>query len=36
MTRKLFWDDPYCTTITTAITNISNHDITVADTILAL
>lgn len=34
MTRKLFWEDPYLTTITTTITSICGNDVTVAETIL--
>jgi Ser-tRNA(Ala) deacylase AlaX len=33
MTRKRFWDDPYCTEITTHITSLTATDVTVADTI---
>jgi len=34
MTRKLFWDDPYRTTLDTTITSVAGEDITVAETIL--
>jgi Ser-tRNA(Ala) deacylase AlaX len=34
MTRKLFWQDPYCTAISTTITDICDDDVKVADTIL--
>jgi alanyl-tRNA synthetase len=34
MTRKLFWEDPYRTTLTTTITDICANDVKVADTIL--
>lgn len=33
MTRKRFWEDPYCTEITTTISGIIDNDITVAETI---
>ncbi len=33
MTRKVFWDDPYRTTLATRITDIDGRDITLAETI---
>ena len=33
MTRKLFWDDPYRTTLDTTIASLDGPDITVAETI---
>jgi Ser-tRNA(Ala) deacylase AlaX len=33
MTRKVFWDDPYCTRWTTVVTAVQGAEITVADTI---
>lgn len=33
MTRKVFWDDPYRTTLDTRVTGVSGNDITVAETI---
>ena len=34
MTRKVFWDDPYLTELTTTITALDGNDVRVADTIL--
>lgn len=33
MTRKVFWEDPYLTTLDTHITSASGQDVTTADTI---
>jgi alanyl-tRNA synthetase len=34
MTKKLFWEDPYCTELQTRITAVNGETVTVADTIL--
>ena len=34
MTRKLFWENPYQTELTTTITSLMENDLTLAETIL--
>lgn len=34
MTRKVFWEDPYLTSLDTVVTGVADDDVTIAETIL--